>query len=75
MPKSKRSKDHKKRVAARNQKIKTQQNAMQRAFNELLQKEIERRQNELKSNYGITASVGNQDISVEVVNEIPQTNQ
>ena len=74
MPKSKRSKDHKKRVAARNQKIKAQQTAMQKAFNEILQAQIEKRKNE-QLGEGLTAQVGGQEIPVEVVSEIPQTNQ
>ena len=74
MPKSKRSKDHKKRVAARNQKVKAQQSAMQKAFNEILQAQIEKRKNE-QLGEGLTAQVGGQEIPVEVVSEIPQTNQ
>ena len=74
MPKSKRSKDHKKRVAARNQKVKAQQTAMQKAFNEILQAQIEKRQAEQLAE-GLTAKVGDQEIPVQVVSEIPQTNQ
>ena len=74
MPKSKRSKDHKKRVAARNQKVKAQQSAMQKAFNEILQAQIEKRKNE-QLGEGLTAQIGGQEIPVEVVSEIPQTNQ
>ena len=74
MPKSKRSKDHKKRVAARNQKVKAQQSAMQKAFNEILQAQIEKRQAEQLAE-GLTAKVGDQEIPVQVVSEIPQTNQ
>ena len=74
MPKSKRSKDHKKRVAARNQKVKAQQTAMQKAFNEILQAQIEKRQSEQLAE-GLTAKVGDQEIPVQVVSEIPQTNQ
>ena len=74
MPKSKRSKDHKKRVAARNQKVKAQQSAMQKAFNEILQAQIEKRQAE-QLGEGLKAQVGGQEIPVEVVSEIPQTNQ
>ena len=74
MPKSKRSKDHKKREAARNQKVKAQQSAMQKAFNEILQAQIEKRQAEQLAE-GLTAKVGDQEIPVQVVSEIPQTNQ
>ena len=74
MPKSKRSKDHKKRVAARNQKVKAQQSAMQKAFNEILQAQIEKRQAEQLAE-GLTAKVGDQEIPVQVVSEVPQTNQ
>ena len=74
MPKSKRSKDHKKRVAARNQKVKAQQSAMQKAFNEILQAQIEKRQAE-QLGEGLKAQVGGQEIPVEVVSEVPQTNQ
>ena len=76
MPKSKRSKDHKKRVAARNQKVKAQQSAMQKAFNEILQAQIEKRKAEqLVGDGELTASIGGQDIPLQVVSEIPQTNQ
>lgn len=76
MPKSKRSKDHKKRVAARNQKVKAQQSAMQKAFNEILQAQIEKRKAEqLVGDGELTASVGGHDIPLQVVSEVPQTNQ
>ena len=76
MPKSKRSKDHKKRVAARNQKVKAQQTAMQKAFNEILQAQIEKRKAEqLVGDGELTAQVGGQNIPFEVVSEVPQTNQ
>lgn len=37
----KRAKEHRKKVAARNQKIKGQQNAMQKLFNESMRKQLE----------------------------------
>jgi hypothetical protein len=76
MPKSKRSKDHKKRVDARNQKVKAQQTAMQKAFNEILQAQIEKRKAEqLVGEGGVTAQVGGQEIPLQIVGEVPQTNQ
>jgi hypothetical protein len=76
MPKSKRSKDHKKRVAARNQKVKAQQTAMQKAFNEILQAQIEKRKAEqLVGDGDLTAQVGGQEIPLQIVGEVPQTNQ
>jgi hypothetical protein len=75
MPKSKRSKDHKKRVAARNQKVKAQQTAMQKAFNEILQAQIEKRKAEQLVDGNITAQVGGQDVPVQILGEVPQTNQ
>lgn len=75
MPKSKRSKDHKKRVAARNQKVKAQQTAMQKAFNAIIQEQIEKRKAEQLVDGNITAQVGGQSIPVEVIGEVPQTNQ
>ena len=75
MPKSKRSKDHKKRVAARNQKVKAQQTAMQKAFNAIIQEQIEKRKTEQLVDGNITAQVGGQSVPVEVIGEVPQTNQ
>ena len=75
MPKSKRSKDHKKRVAARNQKVKAQQTAMQKAFNAIIQEQIEKRKAEQLIDGNLTAQVGGQSIPVEVIGEVPQTNQ
>ena len=75
MPKSKRSKDHKKRVAARNQKVKAQQTAMQKAFNEILQAQIEKRKAEQLVDGNLTAQVGGQDVPLQIVSEVPQTNQ
>ena len=75
MPKSKRSKDHKKRVAARNQKVKAQQTAMQKAFNAIIQEQIEKRKAEQLVDGNLTAQMGGQSIPVEVVGEVPQTNQ
>lgn len=75
MPKSKRSKDHKKRVAARNQKVKAQQTAMQKAFNAIIQEQIEKRKAEQLVDGNITAQVGGQSVPVEVIGEVPQTNQ
>lgn len=37
----KRKKEHRKKVAARNQRIKGQQNAMQKLFNETMKKQLE----------------------------------
>ena len=37
----KRAKEHRKKVAARNQKIKGQQNAMQKLFNESMKQQLE----------------------------------
>ena len=37
----KRAKEHRKKVAARNQQIKGQQNAMQKLFNESMKKQLE----------------------------------
>ena len=37
----KKAKEHRKKVAARNQKIKGQQNAMQKLFNESMRQQIE----------------------------------
>ena len=37
----KRAKEHRKKVAARNQKIKGQQNAMQKLFNESMRQQLE----------------------------------
>jgi hypothetical protein len=75
MPKSKRSKDHKKRVAARNQKVKAQQTAMQKAFNAIIQEQIEKRKAEQLVDGNITAQVGGQDVPVQILGEVPQTNQ
>jgi len=75
MPKSKRSKDHKKRVDARNQKVKAQQNAMQKAFNEIIQQQIEKRKAEQLVDGNLTAQVGGQDVPLQIVGEVPQTNQ
>jgi hypothetical protein len=75
MPKSKRSKDHKKRVAARNQKVKAQQSAMQKAFNAIIQEQIEKRKAEQLVDGNITAQVGGQDVPVQILGEVPQTNQ
>ena len=75
MPKSKRSKDHKKRVAARNQKVKAQQTAMQKAFNAIIQEQIEKRKAEQLVDGNLSAQVGGQSIPVEVIGEVPQTNQ
>ncbi len=75
MPKSKRSKDHKKRVAARNQKVKAQQTAMQKAFNAIIQEQIEKRKAEQLVDGNITAQVGGQEVPVQVLGEVPQTNQ
>ena len=75
MPKSKRSKDHKKRVAARNQKVKAQQTAMQKAFNAILQEQIEKRKAEQLVDGDLTAQVGGQEIPLQIVGEVPQTNQ
>lgn len=75
MPKSKRSKDHKKRVAARNQKVKAQQTAMQKAFNAIIQEQIEKRKAEQLVDGNLTAQMGSQSIPVEVIGEVPQTNQ
>ena len=75
MPKSKRSKDHKKRVAARNQKVKAQQTAMQKAFNAIIQEQIEKRKAEQLVDGNLTAQVGGQSVPVEVIGEVPQTNQ
>jgi len=75
MPKSKRSKDHKKRVAARNQKVKAQQTAMQKAFNAILQEQIEKRKAEQLVDGDLTALVGGQEIPLQIVGEVPQTNQ
>ena len=75
MPKSKRSKDHKKRVDARNQKVKAQQTAMQKAFNEIIQQQIEKRKAEQLVDGNITAQVGGQEVPVQVLGEVPQTNQ
>ena len=75
MPKSKRSKDHKKRVAARNQKVKAQQTAMQKAFNAIIQEQIEKRKAEQLVDGNLSAQVGGQSVPVEVIGEVPQTNQ
>ena len=75
MPKSKRSKDHKKRVAARNQKVKAQQTAMQKAFNAILQEQIEKRKAEQLVDGDLTAQVGGQELPLQIVGEVPQTNQ
>jgi hypothetical protein len=75
MPKSKRSKDHKKRVDARNQKVKAQQTAMQKAFNEIIQQQIEKRKAEQLVDGNLTAQVGGQDVPLQIVGEVPQTNQ
>ena len=75
MPKSKRSKDHKKRVAARNQKVKAQQTAMQKAFNAILQEQIEKRKAEQLVDGNLTAQVGGQEVPLQIVGEVPQTNQ
>jgi len=75
MPKSKRSKDHKKRVAARNQKVKAQQSAMQKAFNAIIQEQLEKRKAEQLVDGNITAQVGGQEVPVEIIGEVPQTNQ
>jgi hypothetical protein len=75
MPKSKRSKDHKKRVDARNQKVKAQQTAIQKAFNAIVQEQIEKRKAEQLVDGNITAQVGGQEVPVQIVGEVPQTNQ
>jgi hypothetical protein len=75
MPKSRRSKDHKKRVAIRNQKIKAEQTAMQKAFNAIIQEQIEKRKAEQLVDGNITAQVGGQEVPVQIVGEVPQTNQ
>ena len=75
MPKSKRSKDHKKRVAARNQKVKAQQTAMQKAFNAIIQEQIEKRKAEQLVDGNLTAEIGGQEVPFQVVGEVPQTNQ
>jgi|APCry1669189034_1035192.scaffolds.fasta_scaffold03921_2 hypothetical protein len=75
MPKSRRSKDHKKRVAIRNQKIKAEQTAMQKAFNAIIQEQIEKRKAEQLVDGNITAQVGGQEVPVQIVGEAPQTNQ
>ena len=38
----KRDKEHRKKVAARNQRIKTEQSAMQRLFNEAMKQQLEK---------------------------------
>jgi hypothetical protein len=75
MPKSKRSKDHKKRVDTRNQKVKAQQTAIQKAFNAIVQEQLEKRKAEQLVDGNITAQVGGQEVPVQIVGEVPQTNQ
>jgi hypothetical protein len=39
---SKRKKEHRKKVAARNQRLKSQENAMQRLFNDAMKQQLEK---------------------------------
>jgi hypothetical protein len=58
------AKEHRKKVAKRNAKIKQQKSGMQKAFDMLIQQQIEKmKEDELK------AQVGEQDLNMEIVEE------
>jgi hypothetical protein len=61
----KREKEHRKKVAARNQKVKTQQNAMQKLFNESMRKQLEelKKERELVNPNG-TSGLGDTQITL-----------
>ena len=59
------AKEHRKKVAKRNAKIKQQKSGMQKAFDLLLQQQIENMKNE----ENLKAQVGDQEFNFEVVEE------
>ena len=58
------AKEHRKKVAKRNEKIKQQKSGMQKAFDLLLQQQIENMKEEQ-----LKAQVGDNDLNFEVVEE------
>jgi hypothetical protein len=58
------AKEHRKKVAKRNEKIKQQKSGMQKAFDMLLQQQIENMKEEQ-----LKAQVGDNDLNFEVVEE------
>ena len=61
----KKAKEHRKKVANRNAKIKQQKSGMQKAFDLLVKQQIENMKNE----ENLKAQVGEQDLNFEVVEE------
>jgi hypothetical protein len=61
----KKAKEHRKKVAKRNNRIKQEKSGMQKAFDMLIQQQIENMKNE----ENLKAQVGNQDLNFEVVEE------
>lgn len=60
----KKAKEHRKKVAARNQKIKAEQKKMQKVYQEMFNKQMEELQEKMK----INSNVG--EIPFEVVSEV-----
>ena len=61
----KKAKEHRKKVAKRNAKIAQQKSGMQKAFDMLLQQQIEK----MKEEQEINAKLGDKDLSFEVVSD------
>lgn len=60
----KKAKEHRKKVAKRNAKIKQQKSGMQRAFDLLLQQQLEKLKNE-----DVKVEAGGQEVNFEVVED------
>ena len=61
----KKTKEHRKKVAKRNARIKQEKSGMQKAFEILMQQQIEK----MKNDENLKAQVGDQDLNFEVVEE------
>lgn len=61
----KKAKEHRKKVAARNARLKQQKSGMQKAFDMMIQQQIEN----MKKEENLKAEAGGQDLNFEVVEE------
>lgn len=67
MPKSRKRKDHRKKVASRNQKTKAAQTAMQKFMTEAMQKELEKLKEQNAAQSGTTDSFETNTNDVESI--------